>query len=126
MAQISGLTDSLELHIDNVILEDNIPETETSTASQFTTVLQKSLDLSPLMYLRSVECELTLQNFHLSSLPLSTINNELIYVYVELSPDIVLSNKWLNKARMKLVNKVPLDIPVTETAHPGPSFITCT
>ena len=111
----NSTTDSFDLHLDNAVAEDLVDETEHSTASQFTVTLQKNLNLNALIFLRAINCELTLQKYHLGSLPLSTVKNESITVYFEVSKDIVTVNRHLNTSRTNSMNKDPLTITLDDT-----------
>ena len=114
-------TEFFDLHVDNCVLEDKADELDNSTASQFSITLEKSLNLNALIFLKAIECELTLQKFHLGSLPLSTIKSEAITVYFEISTDIVFANKLLNLKNLKIMNKHTLTIPTSDTTSASPT-----
>ena len=64
LADYDATTDIYELNCDNATLENALTNELKSTASDFEITLEPSLNLAPLIYLRSIEAEMNLQNLH--------------------------------------------------------------
>ena len=110
IANFDATTDFYELNCDNCKQENSLTDQLVSTASRFTITLEQALDLSPLIYLRSVDAEMTLTNFHFNGLPLTFSTTEHIEALLTFPPEIANCNQELHKDTLKERNKLPLKL----------------
>ena len=104
-------TDSYILDLTNDDAEQLLDDDNHSSASQFTILLNPTLDLSSLLYLRSVAAEIAISQLSVDALPLTGTNKESITVKVDVPTDVVSSNSWFNSIAMSGVNNTLLEIP---------------
>ena len=82
-----------KLFISNERIEQELDENEPSSASYFEAIVNPSLDLSFLSFLRSNDVELSLDNFTISSAALTFKCNEKIQVYLDI-PEFLCDGNW--------------------------------
>ena len=104
-------TELYELNIDNTKQEDGLGHYTPSCAGNFSVLLDPSLNLSPLLYLRSLEAEMALSGFSTTGLPLSFTSSEDAHVLLDIPTDVAGGNQLFNTAAVKIMNKVPLALP---------------
>jgi hypothetical protein len=120
IADIDATTDFYELNCDNCTQENALANELISTASQFQITLQQSLDLSPLIYLRSVDAEISLKHIHVGSLPLTFTSSEEIEILLTFIPEITACNQEVHKTTItgsegiKGRNEIPLKLPISD------------
>ena len=107
---IDVTTDVYELNITNAETEDNLSSDDTSSASDFSLLLHPHLDLSPLLHLRAVEAELTLDSLQIGGLPLTFTRTEQSEVLLTLPEEAVKCNRKFNDPKLKESNEEPLKI----------------
>lgn len=113
----SGLDDTTEkyqLCVDNQQQENEQDDHQPSCAGDFQILLQPHLDLSPLLYLKSVEAEITLSSIQIGSVPLCFTRTEYARIFLELKPDIAYANKLINKISLERDNETSYDVPLTD------------
>ena len=81
--------DKFELFVTNVEIEDNLADSDASSAAHFTTHI--SLDLEPMLFLRSASAKLSLSYLTIDTLALAFTNSESISISY-LSPKEILSS----------------------------------
>ena len=106
---IDYTTDTYEVNITNAHIEDGTTQ-DTSSASNFSVLLDPSLSLSPLLHLRAVEAELTLDTLQIGGLPLSFTCLEECKILLTLPLDIVKCNRQINDEQLKPLNATPLKL----------------
>ena len=105
LSHLSLDVDKYEVYLDNKNTEDKLKENEESTASCFNTLFNSSLDLAPLLYLKSTSAELALSHFSVDDLPLTTTSREDITFKITLPEDIQWCNQNFNKAELETTNE---------------------
>ena len=113
----SGLDDTTEeyqLCVDNLEQENSQDDNLPSCAGNFEILLQPHLDLSPLLYLKAVEAEISLAQISIGSVPISFSRTEYIRVFLELDSDVAYANKTINKILLTRDNETSLDLPLTD------------
>ena len=100
LADYDATTDIYELNCDNATLENALTNELKSTASDFEITLEPSLNLAPLIYLRSVEAEMNLQNLHVGGLPLSFSQTENVEVLLTFPNNAVSCNQEILEANL--------------------------
>ena len=82
-----------KLHLSNERIEQELAQDEPSSASYFDAIINPSLDLSFLTFLRSNDVELNLDNFTISSAALTFRRDEKIRVYLDI-PSNLSGGNW--------------------------------
>ena len=82
-----------KLHLSNERIEQELAQDEPSSASYFDAIINPSLDLSFLTFLRSNDVELSLDNFTISSAALTFRRDEKIRVYLDI-PSNLSGGNW--------------------------------
>ena len=67
----SSTSDRFTLLLNNSAVEHGLADSQQSSAHNFEALLEPPLDLANLIYLKSKEAEVRLENLHISSLPLT-------------------------------------------------------
>ena len=104
LSHLSLDIDRYEIYLDNKDTEDKLKDNEESTASCFNTLFNSSLDLAPLLYLKSTSAELALSHFSVDDLPLSTTGREDITFKITLPEDIPWCNQSFNQTELETAN----------------------
>ena len=108
-------TSSYSLCISNEDMEDKLEEEDTySTASNFTVILNPCLDLTHLLFLKSVQAEVGIESISVDSLPLTVSRMENIEVYLTTPPTSALVNLTYNMESVRDKNLIPLKIPLKD------------
>ena len=102
--------DKYALFIDNQSQEDELNDTDISTASDFAVSLNPQLDLSSLLFLRSVQAEIGVSSFFIDSLPLCCIRQESVHVHFNMPLNTVEANEKFNRSAMEKLNDTPLQL----------------
>ena len=111
---MDSLTDTYEIFVDNVDEENNLKDDDRSTAGQFTVHLQPFLDLSSLLYLRSVQAEIALDRIEVGSLPVTFSRQEQVQTVLEIPLAYSTVNQWMNHTELKALNSTALVLPLTD------------
>ena len=120
MANLDMGTDSYDLYLDNNHSENSLSDDQYSSASDFSVELQPQLDLSSLLYLRSVQAQCAVNTFTVDNLPLCYTRLENITVSVYVLPGIAEVNQSLNSTTEENLNSVPLILPLTDFSTGSP------
>ena len=121
LAHLNAGTDNYTLNLTNEEMEDKLePDQQYSTAGDFRVILNPSVDLSGLLYLKSVQAELCVRSISLDNLPLSASRLEKVRVYVTTPPSSAAFNQVLNRASAAQRNEVPLVIKMVDISTDDP------
>ena len=96
--------DKYTLFIDNTSTEEEQLDELISSASSFSILLNPTLDLSALLYLRATEGKISVQSFFLDNLPLAFTKSEYIDVQVNIPPSSVEVNMANNRSAITYSN----------------------
>ena len=107
---LDATTDTYDIYVSNQSIENELDENEQSSAGKFTVLLQPELNLSSLLYMRSIDAELSLTQLHVNNLPLTMSRRENCQIYLEIDVDTVGVNQYYNVDSLTEFNKVPLTI----------------
>lgn len=114
-------TSHYTLNLSNEEMEDKLEDQSPySTASDFRIVLNPSLDLSPLLFLKSVAAELSVSSVSLDSLPLSTTRTENVQVYMYHPPLSANINQVFSELKVRESNKQPLEVSMVDSSTDDP------
>lgn len=116
-------TDTYVLDLTNDENEKHLEEDSHSSASNFTILLSPTLDLSSLLYLRSVAAEIALDQITVDALPLTATKKESITVKVVVPMEVTTCNSWFNPIEMTTVNDILFDIPCRDFYAEQPAEI---
>ena len=106
--------DRYEIYLDNSSNEDQLKNDEESTASQWNTIFNSGLDLSPLLYLKSTSAELALNQFSVDDLPLTTTAREKITVQIHLPEHLATANLFYGSESLSKSNDEIHEIPTVD------------
>ena len=115
--------DQYDIYISNDELEDNLEENQHSTASSWETTLQSSLDLSTLLYMKSVSALVGLTKLTFDNLPLTLSELETIKVQIKLPEAIVHCNQYYNIESLGRFNDTPLILPMENFCTNNPEEV---
>ena len=96
---LASNVDHYTLFIDNKETENTLDDTQLSSASDFSILLNPQLDLSSLLYLRAVEAKIAVGHLFLDNLPLTFTESEVIKVNVTIPLDSVDGNMTFNRTK---------------------------
>ena len=97
LAHLNSGTDHYTLNLSNEEMEDKLEEGEQySTAGDFRIMLESSINLNGLLYLKSVQAELCVKSISIDNLPLTALRMEEIEIYVMTTPKSAAFNQVLN------------------------------
>ena len=103
-----------KLFISNERIEQELNDNEPSSASYFEAIVNPSLDLSFLSFLRSNDVELGLDNFTISSAALTFKSDEKIQVYLDM-PEFLSDGNWCYSSSLSAKsNSLPMKIPTED------------
>ena len=103
-----------KLFISNERIEQELNDNEPSSASYFEAIVNPSLDLSFLSFLRSNDVELGLDNFTISSAALTFKSDEKIQVYLDM-PEFLCDGNWCYSGFLSAKsNSLPMKIPTED------------
>ena len=98
------------LHLSNERIEQGLSENEPSSASDFDAIINPSLDLSFLTFLRANDVELNLENFKISSAALTFKRDEHIQVLLNIPTELAEANWIYASEAVKNHNLLPMKI----------------
>ena len=112
----SSTADRFTLLLNNSATEHNLDDSDQSSAHDFEALLEPPLDLGNLIYLRSKEAEVRLENLHISSLPLTFFESpqEIIKTRLYIDPALVRDNFVLIDSVLENENEDQLRISVND------------
>ena len=116
-------TDLYVLDLTNDQSESTLDADSPSSASNFNILLSPTLDLSSLLYLRSVAAEITLAQLTVDALPLTATKRESITVRVDIPPDHTNCNAWYNPISILDENNVLFEIPCRDFYTDDPAMV---
>ena len=102
------------LHLSNEKIEHELDEDEPSSASCFDAIINPSLDLSFLTFLRSNDVELSLINFKISSAALTFRRNENIDIKLDIPTTLHDANWSYTSMAIARHNLQPMKIPISD------------
>ena len=83
-SHLSMETESYQLFLSNSDNENNLSNPNISSAGSFELVLDRTIDLSPLLYMKSTNAEIAISHLSLTNLPLTVTKDEEIKVQVNI------------------------------------------
>ena len=118
-------SDCYEIFVDNKNVEDQIKDDERSrsSAGHFSVTLQPFLDLSSLLYLRSVQAEIAIEKFEIGSLPLTFSMREACQVVLEIPLEYSDSNQLINRGFLSKENGESLILPLADSICTTPKEV---
>lgn len=119
---LSTNVDKYTLFIDNVSTEEEQLDKLISSASSFTILLNPTLDLSALLYLRATEGKISVQSFFLENLPLAFTKSEYIDVQVTIPPSSVEVNMLNNRSATAYSNAKILQLALDDVCCSEPQI----
>ena len=75
-SHLSMETESYQLFLSNSDNENNLSNPNISSAGSFELVLDRTIDLSPLLYMKSTNAEIAISHLSLTNLPLTVTKDE--------------------------------------------------
>ena len=106
--------DSYHLYLDNHQSEMELSEDSHSTASEFDVLIEPQLDLGSLLFLKSTEGEVSLQSWHIDSIPLTVSRLEQCYVTLIMNETIAHANMTYGSANVLKFNRSRKSIALTD------------
>lgn len=116
-------TDRYILDITNDETEKDLERNSHSSASNFTILLSPTLDLSSLLYLRSVAAEIAISHLSIDALPLSATRLENILGKIVIPPNITACNTWFNPISITEENNKWFEIPCRDFYAESPQDV---
>ena len=112
----TSTSDRFTLHLNNSVTEQNLDDSHQSSAHNFEALVEPPLDLGNLIYLKSNEAEMRLENLHISSLPLTFFQSaeEVIKTRLYIDPALVRDNLILVDSVLENENEDQLQITVND------------
>ena len=110
---IDAGSDFYDLFIDNIDSENKLGDNEFSSASNFTVDIEPQLDLTSLLYLRSIQAEIAVKNLMIDNLPLTYVHSESITAKLETMPENAVVNQRWNFIEATKLNDVTLTLPMS-------------
>ena len=112
----SSTSDRFTLLLNNSAVEHGLADSQQSSAHNFEALLEPPLDLGNLIYLKSKEAEVRLENLHISSLPLTFFQSaeEVIKTKLYIDPSLVRDNFVLTDSVLETENENQLQISVSD------------
>ena len=80
------------LSLSNSELENNLPETEKSSASNMSLILDNELNIQDHIYMKSLAAEVAIENLQISTLPLTFSKNEVIDLQLNMPKSVCNGN----------------------------------
>ena len=117
---LSTNVDKYTLFIDNTLTEEEQLDKSISSASSFSVLLNPTLDLSALLYLRAIEGKISVRSFFLENLPLAFTKSEYIDVQVSIPPSSVEVNMTLNRSAIAYSNAKVLQLSLDDVCCSEP------
>ena len=93
-SHLSMETESYQIFLSNVENEKNLENSNISSAGSFELLLDRAIDLSPLLYMKSTSAEVAISHLSLTALPLTVTKNEEIKVQIYIPPEIATANRF--------------------------------
>ena len=119
LAHLDLGTNSYSLTVSNEDVEDKMIEERQmddnySTASNFTVILNPTIDLTHLLFLKSVQAEMAVESISINSCPLTVSRLEYVEIYLTTPPSSSLINLTYNEESVREKNRIPLRIPLRD------------
>ena len=111
------------LYVDNKEKENELTENVHSSAGEFNVLIEPQLDLASMLFLKSTEGEISLQNWHIDGLPLSASRLEQCFVQVQIDDQVTFANWVYTCASQKEFNEVMHPLPMTDHHCRSPSEV---
>ena len=109
-------TDKYEIFISNEDIEYTRTPDTGSSASDFQTILDPALDISSLIYLKSSNAELSLDQIYIDGLPLCFTQTEDVSIYIAVPPHSTQCNQTVNETAVGTFNDQPYAIAFEDVA----------
>ena len=93
-SHLSMETESYQLFLSNSDNENNLSNPNISSAGSFELVLDRTIDLSPLLYMKSTNAEIAISHLSLTNLPLTVTKDEEIKVQVNIPSALAGGNRF--------------------------------
>ena len=113
-SHLSLTSEQYDLYISNVKQEEELNETNVSSASRFNTILDPNIDLSSLLYLRSVSAETALAYATINGLPLTYSSTETIQIYITIPANDATCNQSYNSIALEKFNETAYEIQMND------------
>ena len=112
--------DKYDIYISNTKVEDNLDENEMSSAGHWETVLEQSIDLSSLLFMKSTTAEIALTKLTFDGVPLTYLESEKISINVTIPKADAKCNQFYNSLYLEKMNSEPLQISLDDYMTPNP------
>ena len=119
---ISLNADQYSLFLDNTNTEVELKDDVHSSSSEFQVILDPILDLSSLLYIRSIHAQMAVSNLVIDSLPLCFTRLEDIVITVVVSPNITISNQVMNQTTTAIDNGTVARLPFNDLCCAEPQL----
>ena len=112
----TSTSDRYTLHLNNTATEHTLDDNHQSSAPHFTALIEPPLDLGNLIYLKSKEAEVRLENLQISSLPLTFFQSEeeIIKTRLYIDPSLARDNFILTENVLEGENDDQLIVAVSD------------
>ena len=107
LSRLSLDNEKYEIFISNEDNEFNKNRDDISTASDFQAIIDPALDIAPLLYLKSSNAELSLNQFFLDNLCLTFTKTESMSFYVAVPLSSAICNEYVRDTQVKTLNDQP-------------------
>ena len=98
------------LSLSNSDLENNLPETEKSSASNMNLILDNELNIQDHIYMKSLAAEVAIEDLQISTLPLTFSKNETIDLQLNTPKSICDGNALVTEQFLESRNTTPCSI----------------
>ena len=113
--------DKYDIYLSNTKIEDNLEETDNfSSAGHWENLLDQSIDLSNLLFMKSTTAEIALTKMTFDALPLTYLESENISINLQIPELSAFCNQYYSRMYLKKMNLDTLRIPLDNfmTADP--------
>ena len=113
--------DKYDIYLSNTKIEDNLEETDNfSSAGHWENLLDQSIDLSNLLFMKSTTAEIALTKMTFDGLPLTYLESENISINLQIPEPSAFCNQYYSGVYLKKMNSDALQIPLDDfmTADP--------
>ena len=94
LSHLSMDTESYQLFLSNSDNENRLTNPNISSAGSFELILDRTIDLSPLLYMKSTNAEVAVSHFSITNLPLTVTKDEEIKVQISIHPWLGSANRF--------------------------------
>ena len=112
--------DKYDIYISNAKIEDNLDENEMSSAGHWETLLDQSIDLSSLLFMKSTTAEIALTKLTFDGVPLTYLESEKISINFTIPEEHAKCNQFYSTYFLRKVNSEPLQISLDDYMTPNP------